>query len=426
VATPARRLAHDLLRSVALGKRTLGDLLADVRVEALDPVDRGFLHELVLGTLRHRGALDHALAAASNRPLDQTEPAVLDALRLGAYQLLRLRVPDHAAVSETVELVRAMFPPAAGFANAVLRRLGREGAPATPDAEKDPLGWLTTAGSLPLWLAERWLARDGAATALARARAQLEPSPATFRLHPRRADAARRAAMLAPVPLPWPDAGTATQGRAIELAHEGLIYLQDLGSQLVARLAAAPGRVLDACAAPGGKSLLMADLNPDARVAALELAPRRLRVLAGLAASWGATNVAPVGGNALRPPFAAGHFDSVLLDAPCSGLGTIGRNPDLRWRSTPADVVRHAEKQRRLLAAVAPLVRPGGRLVYSACTLEPEETVEIVGPFLKSNPEFQHADAPDWASAFVEADGLRVRPERDAGDGFFAAVLRRR
>jgi 16S rRNA (cytosine967-C5)-methyltransferase len=426
VVTPARRLAHDLLRSVALGKRTLGDLLADARVEALDPVDRGFLHELVLGTLRHRGALDHALAAASNRPLDQTEPAVLDALRLGAYQLLRLRVPDHAAVSETVELVRAVFPPAAGFANAVLRRLGREGAPATPDADKDPFGWLTTVGSLPVWLAERWLARDGAATTVARARVFLEPSPSTFRLNPRRPEAAESVRTLEAQPLPWPDAGTATAGRPIELAREGLIYMQDLGSQLVARLAAAPGRVLDACAAPGGKSLLMADLHTDAHVAALELSYRRLRTMAALAARWGAGNVTPVGGDARRPPFASRRFDAVLLDAPCSGLGTLGRNPDLRWRSSAADVVRHAERQRRLLASISTLVRPGGRLVYSACTLEPEETSEVVAAFLESNAEFTVAETPSWALPFAEEDGFRVRPERDAGDGFFAAVLRRR
>src|SRR5262249_40608938 len=152
-------------------------------IQALDPRERGFLHELVLGTLRRRGAIDHALAAISERPLDRVDAAALQALRLGAYQILYLRVPARAAVSESVALTRAEAPRAAGFVNAVLRRLAGEGPAPAADPERDPIGWLTTAGSLPAWLAERWLARLGPSVAIARARAFLETPPVVYRLN---------------------------------------------------------------------------------------------------------------------------------------------------------------------------------------------------------------------------------------------------
>src|SRR5687767_12346448 len=179
--TPARRLAFRILGEVERAGPTLGDRLAAPDVLALDTRERAFLHELLLGTLRRRGEIDHALAARLDRPLARLEAPVLAALRLGAYQVLRLRVPDRAAVSESVELARSASPRAAGFVNAVLRTLSREGAPPLPDAGQDPLAWLTTGGSLPRWLAERWLARLGAERAVRRARALLDPPPVFFR-----------------------------------------------------------------------------------------------------------------------------------------------------------------------------------------------------------------------------------------------------
>jgi 16S rRNA (cytosine967-C5)-methyltransferase len=311
--------------------------------------------------------------------------------------------------------------------NAVLRRLTRDGAPAAADPTVDPITWLTTEGSLPRWLADRWLARLGPETAVARAKALLEPAPSTYRLNPRRAEAAARvqAAGLEPRRLPLEGAWEATAGRAIELTREGTIYLQDMGSQLVAHLAATGGRILDACAAPGGKSLLLADLHPEARVASLEISPRRLTALAALARRWGADNVRVVAGDALGPPFAPATFDSVLLDAPCSGLGTIGRNPDIRWRLTPDAITGQAERQRRMMACVADLVKPGGRLVYSACTLEPEETDEVVAGFLETRRDFATAALPAVAAPFGDGGVVRLRPEAHRADGFFAAVLTR-
>jgi len=427
LAAPARAVALEILGRLRAGRLTVADALAAPRAEALDERDRGFLHELVLGTLRRRGWLDHALCALSSRPIDRLTPGVLDALRLGAYQLLYLRVAEHAAVSESVELARAAEPRSAGFANAVLRRLQREGPPPAPDPIADPIGWLTSAGSLPRWLAERWCQHLGPEGAIARARCILDAPPTYFRSNPRVSDAFTRlaAAGVEARETAIPGALERVEGRLGPLAAEGLLYVQDAASQMVAHLAASDGLVLDACAAPGGKALLMADLGgPRTRVIAAEASRRRLATLARLRARWDATNVCVLGADALRPPFGSA-FDSVLLDAPCSGLGTLGRNPDVRWRLAPADVARHAGRQGALLESVATLVRPGGRLVYATCSIEPEENEGVVAPFLARHPEFASESLPSWAEPFRAHDFLRVDPTRHAVDAFFAARLRR-
>ena len=426
MATLARRLAFEVLTDAELGQR-LAQRLARPDVEALTPRDRAFLHELVLGTLRHRGWLDHALAGAVDRALGRIDPAVLTILRLGANQILRLRVPDRAAVSESVELAREVAPRATGLVNAVLRRLAREGAPPAPDPRADPMGWLTTAGSLPRWLAERWLARLGPETAQARAAALLDTPPAVFRVNPRARDAEARLAAEGVVaePLTVPGARRLREGSLTALAAEGLVYVQDQGSQMIAHLAARPGGpIFDACAAPGGKATLLADLGA-ARVIAADISPARLATMAGLVARWGAGNVHTVGADARRPPIGS-PLPAVLLDAPCSGLGTLGRHPDIRWRARATDLSGHARRQRELLEGVAPLVMAGGTLVYATCSLEPEENEEVVEPFLAAHPEFALAQAPPWAEALRDGRFLRTRPERDGGDGFFAAPLTRR
>jgi len=427
VAASAREVALDVLGRVAARRTTLAEALAAPAAERLDERERGFLHELVLGTLRRRGWLDHVLARLSSRPLDRLTPGVLDALRLGAYQLLFLRVPPHAALSESVELARRVEPRSAGFANAVLRRLQREGPPSQPDPAADPTAWLTSAGSLPAWLAERWCARLGAEGAVARARALLVPPPTHVRLNPRVADAERQvaAAGVSLRPTAVPGAFEAEGGRLGPLAERGLLYVQDAASQLVARLAASEGRVLDACAAPGGKALLMADLGGErTRVIAAESSRRRLATLVRLRRRWGATNVFPLAADARRPPFAAA-FDAVLLDAPCSGLGTLARNPDIRWRLAPGDFAAHAARQAALLERLAPLVRPGGRLVYATCSVEPEENDGVLTPFLEEHPDFEAESLPEWASGFGDAGLVHLDPARHRTDSFFAARLRR-
>ena len=423
--TPARLLAFRILSENDQGGALLDERMAAHDVEALDRRERAFLHELVLGTLRSRGRIDHALARASARPLADLDEPTRNALRLGAYQVLRLRVPDRAAVSESVDLVRAASPKAAGFVNAVLRRLSREGAPAEPDPARGPLEWLTTIGSLPPWIAERWLARIGPEAAIARARAFEGVPPTVVRLNPRIDDAAARvtAAGITLEPLRVPGAWTAVGEAPTALVAAGVVYVQDQGSQMIAHFAARDGRVLDACAAPGGKSTLLADLGgARTHVIASDVSRPRVRTLATLARRWGAPNVHVLTADARRPPF-TGVFESVLLDAPCSGLGTLGRNPDIRWRARAVDLPRHAERQRELLNAVAGLVAPGGTLVYATCSLEPEENEGVVTPFLEARSDFRAAPLPEWAAPLASGAFARTLPERDGGDGFFAARL---
>lgn len=423
--SPARRLALSVLNRVGQDRGTLADALATDEIEGLETRERAFLHELVLGTLRRRGWLDHVLGGLSDRPLEKSPPPILNVLRLGAHQLLSLRVPAHAAVSESVALARAGQPRAAGFVNAMLRRLQREGPPPEPDPNTDPLAWLTTAGSLPRWLASRWLSRLGPEAAVARAKALLDPPPTGFRFNPRVRDAAQRAAAAG---LTWRETGVPgaleiTGGRPGPLADDGLLYVQDVGSQLVARLAVGPGRVLDACAAPGGKALLVADqLEGPGRVVAAEASPRRLRTLARLRTRWGATRVLVVGADARRPPFHR-PFDGLLVDAPCSGLGTLARHPDIRWRLGPDDPARHATRQREILDALAPLVRVGGRLVYATCSIEDEENEGVLEPFLAAHPELRPDPLPSWATPFAAGRFVRMEPARHRGDAFFAARL---
>lgn len=427
MATAARRHAFRILLALDEGGPTLADLLAADEVEALPARDRAFLHELLLGTLRRRGAMDHALAPLMRRPLQKMDHAPLAALRLGAYQILRMRVPHRAAVTESVDLARAAAPRASGFVNAVLRRLASEGAPPFPDVHGDPVGWLTTAGSLPAWLARRWRDRLGPEKAVARAGAFLEQPPTVIRLNPGVPDAGSRLqeSGLDPKPVAVPGAWEVRGPGVARLAAEGVVYPQDTGSQLVAHLAAAEGTVLDACAAPGGKTTLLADLGGERTlVVGGEVSPRRLRVLEGLVRRWGSRNVRLIGADARQPPFRA-RFDSVLLDAPCSGLGTLARNPDIRWRLAPTDIPRHARRQRELLRSVAPLVKAGGRLVYSVCSTEAEEGEDVVEGFLLDEPSFSPAPLPGWAAPFAHGRFARTLPERDRADGFFVAVLQR-
>jgi 16S rRNA (cytosine967-C5)-methyltransferase len=426
LTTPARRLAIELVAAAEQRGPTLADRLAGPEPESLDSRERAFLHELALGTLRHRGLVDHALARLCDRPLGRLEPSVLAALRVGAYQLLRLRVPHRAAVSESVSFVRERNSRATGFANAVLRRLAREGAPALPDPTQRPLEWLTTEGSLPEWLAARWLERLGAGRAVERARALLRPPPVTLRLNPRvlrgPTDGDRELTLK---PSLVPGAWRVEGGRPWDLVAVGAAYVQDEGSQMAGRLAAQGSLVLDACAAPGGKALLIGDVLPEARVIAAEGSMPRLGTLAALVRRWMAANVHPVGADARHPPFRA-LFDTVLLDAPCSGLGTLARNPDIRWRTRPESLQRHARRQLDLLSRLANLVRHGGRLVYATCSGEPEENERVVERFLAARPDFGPSSLPDWCSPFAIGPFARTLPELTGGDAIFAAPLERR
>jgi 16S rRNA (cytosine967-C5)-methyltransferase len=424
----------DVLLHALLGR---GDLSA---------ADRAFATDLVNGTLRWRGRLDFLLAQVLDRDLEKLEPLVANALRLGAYQIVLGggRTPAEVAVDESVRCVRAAGAErATGLVNAVLRRLAAEHARiALPDPARDPLGHLTHALSLPAWLAARWIELFGPDEAMALARACNEIPPLVVRANRLRT---QRDALVAELRARFPEAEPCRFARdgvrlgrrgnpALDPAFlDGRFTVQDEASQLVAALVdPRPGeRVLDVCAAPGGKATALAErLEGRGEVVALDRHARRLDLVRRQARRLGLENLRCAVRDATRPLAAEPPFDRVLVDAPCSGLGTLRRNPDARWRIGPGDPARLAETQLAILRQAAATVVRGGVLVYSTCTLLPEENESTVSAFLAEAPHFARMrpeDAPDEVRPLVGPDGyLRSFPHRHDADGFFAARLERR
>jgi 16S rRNA (cytosine967-C5)-methyltransferase len=433
-ATPARRAALRVLERVREGDlvdRALDDAAS---AAGLDGRDRAWLQELVYGTLRLRGRLDHLLEAVARGGTARIDPVVLDVLRLGAYQLLEMgSVPPYAAVSQSVDLAReGGAPRAAGFVNGVLQNLRRRAADVPfPDFAADPAGWLATAGSHPRWLVERWIARWGAGEARALAEANNRRPELYLRplgIAPAAAAERLRAAGIESEPVPFsPDslriAPPATAAQALAAVPA---VVQDPAAALVVRYAAVPegATVLDLCAAPGGKALGVAETA--ARVVAADLSVGRLRRVAENAQRVGwRSRLGLVVADGRQAPFRP--VDAVLLDAPCTGTGTFRRHPDGRWRVGPDDVRALAALQDALLAAAADRVRPGGLLVYSTCSLEPEENELRIETFLSRHPGW----APEASPAELDpglldgAGRLAVLPQRHGVDGAFAVRLRR-
>ncbi len=429
--TAPRRAALETLRAVRRGE--LLDRAFAGAAAALSTRDRAWTQELVYGTLRLRGRLDHLLAAFVRRGLDAVRPDVLDALRLGAYQLREMgSVPAYAAVSQAVEMVRgAVGQGATGLVNGVLQSLRREGdAVVFPAFEDDPVAHLVSWGSHPRWLVERWLRFFGADATRALVEANntrpelflrpvgVPPSEALAALAADGIDVAR--VSFAPDALRV--AGPATAFDALA-ALPALV--QDPAAGLVARYAAVPAgaRVADLCAAPGGKAI---ELAQDAGyLAAADMSWDRLARLRENVARLPGQRMGLVVADARTPPFRP--VDVVIVDAPCTGTGTLRRHPDGRWRLRPEDLIALARLQFEILEAAAAVVAPGGLLVYATCSLEPEENEERMDAFLAGHPEFEPAPPaamPD--PALLDGRGrLVVRPWVFGADGAFAARLRR-
>jgi 16S rRNA (cytosine967-C5)-methyltransferase len=446
---PRRRLSRPPggPRAVAQGvlvRVETTDAFADVLLEhrlagsSMSPADRRLAMQLVLGTLAWQGWLDARLEPALDRPLGGLDPPVRAALRLGAFQLLRLdRIPRHAAINETVRL--AGHRGARALVNAVLRRIAEAPATTPPPDTDDPIAEAAAACSHPTWIAAL-LAADVAPDDLrALLAANNEPAPTTLRVHTSRADRATVRARLAEDGIASDEghwAATAlvvTAGAARLRGHpllaDGHITVQSEASQLVVALvdARAGERVVDLCAAPGGKTgALVERTGPAGLVVALDpsrAGARRTRA-----------NTMRLGGRALtvvadgRHPPLADRFDAVLVDAPCSGLGTLRRHPEIRWRRRPEDLARLAVLQAELLDAAANLVRDGGRLVYAVCTLTRVETWDVVAPWLARQSRFrlEPADAVlgPGAAPLVDRGALRTLPAPHGLDGFFAVRLR--
>jgi 16S rRNA (cytosine967-C5)-methyltransferase len=437
----AREVAFEVLRRVeeggAFASRALDAALA--QAGAIDPREAGLATELVYGTLRRALALDAALAAHATRPLARVDPAARVALRLGAYQLLVLGKPPHAAVGETVSLVKAVHHGrASGFVNAVLRSLARSpGFPAPPPFADDPAGHVAAAESLPRWLAEEWVAWLGPEEALALARGLNEPALLCLR-SPRRDDLAARlgaAGMHAAPTVRSPD-GVLVRGASVAQvarAAGGVPFqVQEEAAQLVTIYAAGElrgrrARVLDACAAPGGKAFHLAELlAPGSEVVAVELHPRKADELQREAARRGLA-VRVVCADAARPlpGLEPASFDAVLVDAPCAGLGTLRRHPELKLRRKAEDLGRMSQLQRAILASCARYARPGAPVTYSICSLSRAEGPEVVGEVLADG--YRRLPAPDGfpADTLTGANELLTTPDRHGTDGFYAARLGR-
>jgi 16S rRNA (cytosine967-C5)-methyltransferase len=414
--SPARAAAFEILGLVGQGRGHSDELLHGRHLKALSPADRNLATTLVLGVLRWQIALDARVRPFFQRPDVKLTPPVEIALRLGAFQLLHLdRIPAHAALSESVELVRADAPFAVGMVNAVLRKLST--APKPSERLHESTAAFAERLGHPAWLVERWVAAYGRSAAMAICEAdQHEPGCG---------------ALFAPE------------------ADDVAMPVMDDGSRLVAELAAtcAPQaqRVWDCCAAPGGKTLVMARRLTDVELLATDASPRRLRALSERLTDAGVgEHVRTVDADAVALPKDLGEFDLILCDVPCSGTGTLARNPEIRHRLKLEELARQAERQREILAAAFVRLAPGGRLVYSTCSLEREENEQVVASVVSKLPnanairrvEVQplleslreqgrfHADAD--LTKIVSGEVLRTLPGNGFdGDGFFAAIFER-
>ena len=427
----AYRVLHETESTGAFADALLGRSLETTDLSASD---RGLATLLVYGTLARLLTLDHTLAALSNRPLDRIELPALVLLRMGLFQIAFLdRVPDYAAVDTTVQLARRHVRDAAGFVNALLRRAAREGL--RPIEETDEATRLSIEHSHPRWLVKLWREELGPEEAVALMVADNQPAPTVLRaLGERGATLAEleRRGVSARAGSRAPQAIVLEAGGAGLQAMAGLAVSQGEASQLAVLFAGIrPGdRILDACAAPGGKTAYMATLaGPDGSVTAVDPSRGARGRIASTLARADVTGVA-----ILESPLAelgpCDPFDLVFVDAPCSGLGTLRQHPEIRWRRRPADITDLAARQSAILADAATRVRPGGRLIYATCTLTHAENEVVVEGLLAADGSFMEDSEADHAAALhdvVGMDGrLRTFPHRHETDGFFAARLQRR
>jgi 16S rRNA (cytosine967-C5)-methyltransferase len=430
--SPARACAYAVVRRVfeegAYADRALH---AEAGRHGLNARDRALATRLAYGAVQRRATLDHVIEHLARRPVSKLEPAVLAALRLGVLQIVFLdRIPPHAAVGESVELAKRASRAGAGLVNAVLRRAADE-APAL--VERLPEATPAEAAlkhSYPRWIAELWFDALGSDEARALMAAGNEPAEAAVRVNTLKATTLELPVPTRPADLP--------EGLVLDAPfdafaspqwEQGLFMPQSRAAMAVARaLDPQPGeRVLDLCAAPGAKTTHLAALmGNEGRIVAVERHPGRAKALARTAERMGATCVEVITADAAQPR--ADRFDRVLVDPPCSDLGTVAARPDVRWRKDPETPASLAATQARILDSAADALEPGGVLVYSTCTISPAENERLIGAFLERRGDFAvdetPSDLPVWNHPTVPGF-LQTLPHRDGTDGFFIARLRR-
>ncbi len=444
--SPARAAACDILLRVERESSYASELLHSAAYQSLSTADHALATELVMGVLRWRSRLDEELSSASSQPLPKLDLEILIALRLALYQFRWLdRVPARAALHESVELVkRARKRSAAPFVNAVLRKLSASPRDRrTSEDENSSADALVRAFAHPLWLVERWVKEYGLSTAQAICRHDQSIPATTIRLRDPKAEHQLSQENISLLPggilasARRVQAGDITRTKAF---RSGQVAIQDEASQLVAALIGSTQkqnlRVLDCCAAPGGKTLAIADRNPNSSVTAVELYPHRARLLQKLLRlRESAAHIHVVVADARQLPVSHA-FDRILADVPCSGTGTIARNPEIKWRLRSEDFADLHQRQVTILRAALDHLAPSGRLVYSTCSLEREENEEVVEKNLaEANvrlvdcraelDSLKAAGELTWPDPVSLTDGpyLRTIPGIHPCDGFFAAVL---
>lgn len=419
--SPARLCAFNVVRRV-FERGAYADRALSAEAVGLDPRDRALAMRLAYGTVQRRVTLDAIAQQLASRPLHRIHPVALAALRLGLYQLLFLdAVPEHAAVNETVELAKRAGGGAPGFVNAVMRRAGREARSLLSSLDDATPASAAVLHSVPTWLAEQLWHELGAEEARALLAACNRPPESALRVNTLASSVAEvsRALPVTPSPAPSIPEGLVLSGpfdlEGSALWRQGAIMGQSRGSMMVARtLDPGPGgRVLDLCAAPGAKTTHLAALMANqGEIVAVERHPGRAQALTATCERMHADSVRVEVGDAARL-HSAPRFESVLLDPPCSGLGTLQSRPDIRWRTNPARIAELAQLQGQLLEAAAGAAAPGSVLVYSVCTLSRAETTSVIDAFIDRHREFK-----------VESS-RQLLPHRDVTDGFFITRLRR-
>ncbi|MBI1745546.1 MAG: 16S rRNA (cytosine(967)-C(5))-methyltransferase RsmB [Acidobacteria bacterium] len=439
----ARRVAYRFLLRVETENSYTSHLLQSESMEPLRPADRRLATALVMGVLRWKRRLDWVIENYAGRSIDDIDLEAQILLRMAFYQLrFMTKIPAHAVVHEAVEQAKTENRHhLSGFINAVLRRgLSDPGVEQRIALIKAPERRLSIMGSHPEWLMARWIERYGTERALQWAQAN-NTTPVTA-LHINRRKTSREAVLerlqahrLDPKPSQYFSDTLLLDGVAPiikELCDEGLVHLQDEASRMVATLLGdCTGlTVLDLCAAPGGKSILLSRaVGESGRVIAMDRYSARLQVLQKRRLALGLSNVAPLVADATEPLPIKGLVDVILVDAPCSGLGTLQRNPEIKWKADPADFGQLAAKQSALLGRAAPHVKIEGRLLYSTCSTEPEENEGVVDRFLKDHPEFTRLD-PELTPAIEKffdrrSRAFRTFPGDGRADGFFAVLLKK-
>lgn len=437
----ARRIAYGVLKAIENGKGHSDDLLRGKNVTALSEPDRHLTTALVLGVLRRQIDLDRSIRSLLKHPNAKVDAEVLVALRLGAFQLLHMdRIPAHAAIDESVEIAKhAGHKFASGMVNAVLRKLAASRPEHKTELEEDEC-----LQGFPAWMIERWRHRyGGKATGVICRHGQAQPE-STVRIIDSGAEAEVAAQGV-----------TLSAGRLLTAARhvvsgdvmgttafrDGRVRLQDEGSQLVAELAPRGSAILDCCAAPGGKTLILAERNPAARIVAWESSPQRLALLRERLQVVGErVECRLADAAALRDE---GVYDVALVDVPCSGTGTLGRNPEIRHRLQLQDLPRQAERQRDILRAGLHAVRRGGHLIYSTCSLEPEENEDVVAAVLSERKDARlvslqirieellsegvltSSGAAELRQLISPEGTLQLLPGVVETDGFFVAMIER-